>query len=94
MGILRTLIGAALCIGLGIFLGSHSFSGHTAVEHAERAIQGRTFKAPRFDEVKENVEDAIDSAKRKLSAKQDEPTEKHSSEDRDAVNRLIAHRKP
>ena len=93
MGILRTLIGAALCIGLGIFLGSHSFSGHTAVEHAERALHGKV-KAPKLEEVKENVEEAIDSAKKKLSAKEDGPTEKHSTDDRDAVNRLIARRKP
>ena len=93
MGILRTLIWSSLCIGLGVFLGSHSFSGHTAVEHAERALQGK-LKAPKLEDVKENVEEAIDSAKKKLSAKDDAPTEKHSSEDRDAVNRLIARRKP
>ncbi len=93
MGILRTLIGAALCIGLGIFLGSHSFGGHTAVEHAERALEGKV-KAPKLEEVKEGVEEAIDSAKKKLSAKADAPTEKHTAEDRDAVNRLIARRKP
>jgi hypothetical protein len=93
MGILRTLIWSSLCIGLGVFLGSHSFSGHTAVEHAERALQGKV-KAPRLDEVKENVEEAIDAAKKKLSTKDEGPTERHSTEDRDAVNRLIARRKP
>jgi hypothetical protein len=94
MGILRTLIGAALCIGLGIFLGSHSFSGHTAVEHAERALDGK-LKAPKLEQVKEGVEEAIDQAKKKLATKEEEgPTEKHSREDRDAVNRIIGRRKP
>ena len=93
MGILRTLIGSSLCIALGVFLGSHSFGGHTAIEHAERALQGKV-KAPKLDEVKEDLEEAIDAAKKKLSSKDAVPTEKHSSEDRDAVNRLIARRKP
>ena len=93
MGILRTVIWSSLCIALGVFLGSHSFSGHTALEHAERALHGKV-KAPKLEEVKEDVEEAFESAKKKLSSKDEAPTEKHSSEDRDAVNRIIARRKP
>ena len=49
---------------------------------------------PNLEEVKENVGEAIDSAKKKLTAKDEAPTERHTTEDRDAVNRLIARRKP
>ena len=91
MGILRTLVWTSLCIALGVFLGTHSFSGHTAVEHAERALKG---KAPKLEEVREDVEEAIDTAKKKLSSKDPAPTEQHSVEDRVAINRIIARRKP
>lgn len=84
MGLLRTVIWSACCIGLGIFLGTYRFGGHTAVEHAERTMGGK---------VKADVEDAIAAAKIKLTVK-DAPTEKHTSEDKDAVNKLIARRKP
>ena len=92
MGILKVIVWSSVCIGLGIFLGTHSFDGHTAVEHAQRAMGGKV-KAPSLTEVKGDVEDAIDAAKKKLSAK-DVPTEKHTLEDKDAVNKLIARRKP
>lgn len=86
MGILRTVIWSALCIGLGIFLGTHDFGGKTAVEHAEVAMKGKKLA---------DVEDAFESAKKKLSTKDPAaPTEKHSDEDKEAVNRLIARRKP
>jgi hypothetical protein len=92
MGFLKVFVWSALCIGLGIFLGTHSFDGHTAVEHAERSLNGKV-KAPSLSEVKDDVAEAIDSAKKKLAAK-DGPTEKHTLEEKDAVNKLIARRKP
>ncbi len=86
MGILRTVIWSALCIGLGIFLGTHDFGGKTAVEHAEKAIEGKKLA---------DVEDALVSAKLKLTtAKDAPPAEKHSDADKEAVNKLIARRKP
>ena len=90
MGFLKVIIWTAACIGLGIFLATHSIEGRTAVEHAEKAFKGK--KAPSLDEVKGDVETAIESAKQKLASK--EPTEKHSVEDKEAVNKLIARRKP
>lgn len=86
MGILRTILWSALCVGLGIFLGTHEFGGKTAVAHAETAMKGKKLA---------DVEDAIASAKLKLAAGKDAPpAEKHSDEDKEAVNRLIARRKP
>jgi hypothetical protein len=92
MGFLKVFIWSALCIGLGIFLGTHDFGGSTAVEHAQKQLGGKV-KAPTLTEVKEDLADAIDSGKKKLAVK-DAPTEKHTSEDKDAVNKLIARRKP
>lgn len=91
MGILRTIVWTLLCIALGVVLSTHNFSGHTALEHAERALKG---KAPKLDDVKDDVEEAIDTAKKKLSLKDEAPTEKHTVEDRVAINRIIARRKP
>lgn len=92
MGLLKGLIWSALCIGLGIFLGTHSFEGRTAVEHAERTLGGKV-KTPSIEEVRGDVADAIEEAKKKLVAK-DAPVEKHTLEDKEAVNKLIARRKP
>ncbi len=85
------MIWSALCIGLGIFLGTHRFDGRTAVEHAERSMGGKV-KAPSINEVKAGVEEAIDAAKKKLAATE-VPTEKHTPQDKEAVNKLIARRK-
>ncbi len=92
MGFLKVFVWSALCIGLGIFLGTHRFDGHTAVEHAERGLGGKV-KAPSLGEVKEDLEDALDAAKKKLASRE-APTEKHTLEDKEAVNKLIARRKP
>ena len=93
MGILKGIIWSSLCIGLGVFLGTHKFGGHTAVEQAEQTLGGKV-KAPSLSEVKDDVEEAIDSAKKKLLTAKDAPTEKHTLEDKEAVNKLIARRKP
>ncbi len=83
MGLLKGIVWSALCIGLGIFLGTHSFDGKTAIEHVEKLG------------AKAKVEEALDSAKAKLGGKEvAAPTEKHTPEDKDAVNKLIARRKP
>lgn len=84
MAILKVIVWSAACVGLGIFLATHSIDGKTPVEHAQKALNGK---------VKEDVEEAIDSARKKVLAAR-EPTEKHSVEDKDAVNKLIARRKP
>ncbi len=92
MGILKVIVWTAACIGLGIFLATHSIEGKTAVEHASKALGGKV-KAPTLEGVKGEVEDAIDAAKKKLATDKP-PTEKHTAEDKDAVNKLIARRKP
>ena len=90
MGMIKVLVWSTLCIGLGIFLGTHRFDGRTAVEQAEQSL-----KKPAMSFKASDVEDVIDAAKKKLGGKEvPTPTEKHTLEDKDAVNRLIARRKP
>ena len=91
MGMIRSIIWSSLCVGLGVFLGSHSFSGKTAVEHAEEAINEGRIKPLSFSS--SDLDDVVAAAKKRLSPEVSS-TERHSSDDRDRVNRIIARRKP
>ncbi len=93
MRIIKVLLWSAACVGLGIFISSYKVDGKTPVQHLERGWKQK----PGLDEVKEDVSSAIDGAKKKLTVKDktpvDAPTEQHSDEDKEAVNRLLARRK-
>ncbi len=92
MRIIKILIWSAACVGLGIFVSNYKFDGKTPVQHLERGWKQK----PGLDEVKEDVSSAIDGAKKKLTVKEkavEAPTEQHSEEDKEAVNRLLARRK-
>lgn len=96
MGILRTLLFAGLCIGVGIFASSYEIDGRTPLEHIQRAFKNNG----QFGKVKDGMGDALDGAKDKLTeAKQSAkdklavataPKEHISSDDRSALNALIA----
>ena len=79
MGFIRFLLWTSMCIGLGIFVASWEVDGKTPVQHFKQIWKGVPAVpsvAPMVDKVK------------KLAA----PTETHSEQDRDAVNRLVAKR--
>lgn len=91
---MRTLIWTAMCIAFGIFLGTFEVGGKTPFQHAKAAVDGK--QAPKLSQLKEQAEDAVDGAKKKLAEAKEEaaqPTEKHSADDKDAVNKLIAGRR-
>lgn len=90
MGILRFLVWTALCIGLGVFLGTHEFGGRTAWQ----ALQG-TWKqqAPRLEKVREGAEDLVDDMKKKVSTQESaQPKERHNKQDREAIDQIISKR--
>lgn len=90
MGILRFLVWTAVCIGLGLFLGTFEVGGRTAWQ----AMQGAwNRQAPRLEKVKAEAEDLMESAKKKVTTTPDsEPKERHLKEDREAVERIISKR--
>jgi hypothetical protein len=95
MGILRFVVWTGLCVGLGIFMGSYEFHGRTSWQ----VIQGAwKQQGPRLEKVKDDAEDLVDGVKKKVSATQDavapvaQPKERHSKEERDAIDQLISKR--
>ena len=90
MGILRFVVWTTLCIGLGLFLGTHQFGGHTAWESMQGAWKQQ---APRLEKVKGGAEDLVDDVKKKVSTQEAaQPKERHNKEDREAINQIISKR--
>jgi hypothetical protein len=87
---LKFLVWTLAAVALGIFLASYKVQGKTPVESAQRALH-QTLTPQRVKAVKERVEDAYEDAKDKVSSSKS-PHEHHSTEDRDAVDALIAKR--
>ncbi len=93
MGILRFLVWTACAVGLGIYLAKGQIDGRTPLEHMERAWN-RTVPPSRMDRVKDGLENALDEAKNAVGRKAEEgPRERITTEDREAVNRIIAQKK-
>ena len=91
MGILRFLVWTTLCVGLGIFIGTVEFGGQTTWERARGVWKQQ---GPRMDKVKDGAEDLMDKAKKKVStAPEAAPKERHSDEDRQAIDAIIARKK-
>lgn len=86
MPTMRTFVLCFACLALGVFLGTKEFGGRTALEHLQRGWKS----APSLETVKEQAQDTVDSVKKKFSS-DTRPTEHHAAEDKDAVNKLIAH---
>lgn len=95
MGILRFVIWTGLCVALGIFLGSYEFSGRTSWQLMQGAWKQQ---GPRLEKVRDDAEDLVDGVKKKVAAQdpaspaQQAPKERHSKEDRDAIDQLISKR--
>jgi hypothetical protein len=76
MGFIRFLIWTSMCIALGIFVASWEIDGRTPLQHMRQIWKG----VP------------VETVKKKLAAPNAAPTETHSAEDKDAINRLVAKR--
>ncbi|PZR12721.1 MAG: hypothetical protein DI536_14190 [Archangium gephyra] len=89
MGILRFVVWSSLCIGLGIFLGSAEFGGRTPWQHARGAWKQQ---GPRLEKVKDDAEILADEVKKKVANDSTPPKERHSEDERKAVDAIISKR--
>lgn len=89
---LKTLIWTGLAVGLGIFLATFEVGGRTPVQHFQRTWKQQG-GAGKIDQLKNRIHGAVDDAKDALSSAWDtKPKERHSPEDREAINKLVAKR--
>lgn len=89
MGILRFVLWTTLCIGLGIFLGTYELGGKTPWESAQSLWKQQ---APKLEKVKDGAEDLVGDVKKKVTAPPAQPKERHTQDDRDAIDQIIAKR--
>jgi hypothetical protein len=90
--LLKFLIWTGFAIWLGIFVATQPVAGHTPVEHLERVWTRHGFSA-QVKNLKEHVHGAVDDAKDSISTVWDnKPRERHTPQDRQAVNKLVAKR--
>jgi hypothetical protein len=87
MGFIRTCVWMAVATGLGIALATVEVGGRTPWQHARSAW--RTSEAG--DWLRDRADDAVDRARGALGQPQ-KPRERHSDEDRAALDRIIAKR--
>ncbi len=90
MGILRFVLWSSLCVGFGIFLATADVSGRTPWQ----LMQG-TWKqqGPRLEKVKGDAEVLADEVKKKVSTQENSaPKERHSEDERKAIDAIISKR--
>ncbi len=90
--LLKFLVWTGCAIGLGILLATTLVGGRTPVQHLQRAWKQHGFSS-KIEELKTGVGNAVEDAKDSLTTALDKkPKERHSQEDREAVNKLVAKR--
>ena len=87
MGFIRTCVWTAMAVGLGVGLATVDVGGKTLLQHAR--VVWRTSEAS--DWLRDRADDAVDRARGALGQPQ-KPRERHSDEDRAALDRIIAKR--
>ena len=87
MGFIRTCVWTAAAVGLGVALATVEVSGKTPVQHARTAW--RTSEAG--DWLRDQADEAMDRARGAMGQPQ-KPRERHSEEDRAALDKIIAKR--
>jgi len=97
MGFLKMTLWTVCCIGLGVGLGTVEIDGRTPWEYARRAWKHKV-NPSRLEQLKDSLGETLDGAKDSLEgaresfSKDAKPRERHSAEDREAINKLIAKR--
>jgi hypothetical protein len=90
MGFIRFVLWTSCCVALGVFLASYEVEGRTAIEHFERA-----WKQHRVGDSLERLKGRIQSAatgepEGTPRGRRGLPSERHTDDEREAVNKLIA----
>jgi hypothetical protein len=87
MGFVRTCVWMAMGVGLGIAAATVNVGGKTPLVHARAAWQA----SEASEWLQERADDAVDHARGALG-QPTKPRERHSDEDRAALDRIIAKR--
>lgn len=94
MRMLITVFWSLACVGVGVALATVEVSGRTPLQHAERAWRSDGVK--RLDSAKDRADDLVDDVKKKVSTTvkdaKDRPLDKHTADERSALEQLIANR--
>jgi hypothetical protein len=90
MRLLITLVWTLSCVGVGIALATVDVAGRTPWQHAQRAWKNEGEKklgeaSALVDDVKQKVSTTVKDVK-------DKPLDRHSADERDALDKLIANR--
>lgn len=84
MRLLISLVWSVCCVGVGIAAGTINLGGKTGWQHAQQLWKSE--RAPHLvDEVRGKVATVVKDAKER-------PLDRHSPEERDALEKLIANR--
>jgi hypothetical protein len=90
--LLKFLIWTGFAIWLGVFFATQPVAGHTPMQHLERVWKRHGFSA-QVNNLKGRAQGAVEDAKDSLSTVwDDKPRERHTAQDRQAVNKLVAKR--
>jgi hypothetical protein len=87
MGFVRGVVWTVGAVALGVGLATVEVGGKTALGHARKAWE----RAEAGEWLKDRAEDAVDRARGAIGQPQ-QPRERHSDEDRAALERIIAKR--
>jgi len=87
MGFIRSCVWMAAAVGLGVALATVDVGGKTPLAHARVAWE----RSEAADWFRDRADDAVDRARGALGQPQ-KPRERHSDEDRAALDRIIAKR--
>ena len=89
MGFLKFIVWTACCVALGIYVSTARYEGGTPLEQLERVYRHQ-FPGEPVEALKSEVKGAVASARAAIAPPR--PSERHTPEDRAAVNKLIAKR--
>ena len=87
MGIIRTCVSTGMAVALGVALATVDVGGKTPLQHARAAWRN----TEAGDWLRDRADDAVDRARGALGQPQ-KPRERHSDEDRAALDKIIAKR--
>ncbi|HSP20468.1 MAG TPA: hypothetical protein VLQ79_13185 [Myxococcaceae bacterium] len=87
MGVIRSVVWTVGALGVGMALATVEVGGRTPLAHAQSAWR----RSDAGEWLRERADDAVDRARGALGQSQ-RPRERHTDEDRAALDRIIAKR--
>lgn len=90
MRLLITLVWTLCCVGVGIAMATVDVSGKTPWQHAQKLWKNEGEK--KLGEASELVDDVKKKVTTTVKDVKDKPLDRHSADERDALDKLIANR--